>query len=62
MSEQPVKWYELRILASESARDELLVFANLPGMLQAVEDDLTDLLPEGWTAQICPVRDEEEIA
>jgi len=28
------------------------VLSNLPAMLEAVEEDLTKLLPEGYTAQI----------
>ena len=28
------------------------LLANLPAMIEAIEEDLTDLLPEGYTAKI----------
>lgn len=30
------------------------VLANLPAMLEAIEEDLTSLLPEGYTASVTP--------
>jgi hypothetical protein len=30
------------------------LLANLPAMMEAIEEDLTDLLPEGYTAKVEP--------
>ncbi|HSE44543.1 MAG TPA: hypothetical protein VLA89_04355 [Gemmatimonadales bacterium] len=53
--------YELRVLMPEGYRvgredDCTKTVANLPGMVKEIEENLTDLLPEGWEARI---REEE---
>jgi hypothetical protein len=45
--------YEMRVLAPVAPGDEdTRVLNNLPAMLRSVEEDLGDLLPEGWTIRI----------
>lgn len=51
--------FNMQILSPEPEQDapswndtEKRVLADLPAMLEAVEEELTKLLPEGYTAQI----------
>lgn len=34
------------------SQEDKRVLANLPAMCEAVEEDLTDMLPEGYTAKL----------
>ena len=46
--------FTLQVLApSKGYLDrEKRVLSNLPAMIEAIEEDLTDLLPEGYTAKV----------
>ena len=49
--------YQLRVLMPEGYRvgtedDTTRKVANLPGLVKEAEENLNDLLPEGWTVQI----------
>jgi hypothetical protein len=48
--------YCLQIVIPEfkATESDLRAFARLPRLLAMVEEDLTDLLPEGWSVQIRP--------
>jgi hypothetical protein len=52
----PVATYTLEILdwEGETQRKDVenRMLANLPAMLEAVEEDLSNLLPEGYSAKI----------
>ena len=62
MSEAPIATFTLQIFSEPVAADEgsadqwmredQRVLANLPAMLEAAEEDLTKLLPEGYSARI----------
>lgn len=43
---------EIQSPSTDYGADDTRVRAALPNLLEAIEEDLTDLLPEGWTAQI----------
>lgn len=53
---EPLKIYTLEIHASPFERlvndSSKRVLSNLPSMIEALEEDLTDLLPEGYRAVI----------
>lgn len=40
--------------------DDLQALARLPKLLEAVEEDLALLLPEGWTVRIRPTGEDNE--
>lgn len=48
-----VDFYELRILAPDEPDGKMVeTVVKVPELLKAVEEDLTDLLPDGWEARI----------
>lgn len=51
---QTVEMFTIQILAPQNDEPEQTqsVMASLPARLAAIEEDLTDLLPEGWSAKI----------
>ena len=60
-SDTNIATYRLEILGPDSppgaspfhnVQNDRRILANVPAMLEAVEEDLTDLLPEGYRAVI----------
>lgn len=54
MSSRTVAAYEVEIVADEdtSHDDDARMKANLPAVMESVEEDLTDRLPEGYRALV----------
>jgi len=51
--------YVIRIVTGETTppeRDARLM-ANLPAVMESVEEDVTDLLPDGYVAEVIELRE-----